>query len=103
MENEKKKNCARQRLEWLLPISSTGSRPSFEVVTGRHQVRRPRAAAHDRASARPRPGQRAHDLGKTGRGRDIALASRPRLEGLASRHFFCCCDLAEIGLDSPGS
>ena len=27
--------CARQKLEWLLPISSTRSRPSFEVETSR--------------------------------------------------------------------
>ena len=32
---EKKKNCARQKLEWILPISSTRSRPSFEVVTSK--------------------------------------------------------------------
>ena len=32
---EKKKKFARQKLEWLLPISSTRSRPSFEVVTSR--------------------------------------------------------------------
>ena len=71
--------CARQRLEWLLPISSTRSRPSFEVVTGRHQVRRAGAAA--RAAARTTVPARAHDLGnardlsQTGRGRDIVLAS----------------------------
>ena len=46
---------------------------------------------------------RAHDLGQTGRGRDIVLASRPRLEGvgvatsfLVSRHPFWCRDLAEV-------
>ena len=55
-----------------------------------------RSNAHDSASARPRPGQRARDLGQTGRGRDIVLASRPRLEGLVSRHPFWCCDLAEV-------
>ena len=90
---EKKKFCARQRLEWLLPISSTGSRPSFEVVTRRHQVRRAGVAA--RAAARTTViacahdlGKRACDLGQKERGRDIVLASRPRLEGLASRHPF---------------
>ena len=34
-EFEKKKICVRQKLEWLLPISSTRSRPSFEVVTSK--------------------------------------------------------------------
>ena len=29
------------------------------------------SSAHDSASARPRPGQRARDLGQTGRGRDL--------------------------------
>ena len=62
---EKNKNkfffCSRQRLEWLLPISNIGSRPSFEVVTGRHQVRRAGAAA--RAVAHTRASARAHDLG----------------------------------------
>ena len=32
---KKKKICARQKLERLLPISSARSRPSFEVVTCR--------------------------------------------------------------------
>ena len=32
---KKKKICARQKLEWLLPISSTRSRPSLEVATCR--------------------------------------------------------------------
>ena len=46
---EKKKNFffyVRQRLGWLLPISNTRSRPSFEVVTGRHHVHRAEADAH---------------------------------------------------------
>ena len=100
--------CARQKLEWLLPNSSTGARPSFEVVTGRQQVRRAGAAersaarttaparTHDSAKARPRLGQRARDLDQTGRGRDNVLASRPRLEELVSRHTFWCRDLAEV-------
>ena len=54
------------------------------------------SSAHDSASARPRPGQRARDLGQTGRGRDITLASRPRFEGLVSRHPFWRRDLAEV-------
>ena len=32
---KKKKFCARQKLEWLLPISSTRSRSSLEVATCR--------------------------------------------------------------------
>ena len=32
---KKKISCARQKLEWLLPISSTGALPRFEVMTGR--------------------------------------------------------------------
>ena len=52
--------------------------------------------AHNSASANPRTGQRARDLGQTGRGRDIVLASRPRLEVLVSRHPFWCRDLAEV-------
>ena len=64
----KKKNYARQRLEWLLPISSTRSRPSFEVVTSRTPGAQgrggcARSSAHNSASASPQPGQRAHDLG----------------------------------------
>ena len=97
---KKKKICARQKLEWVLPISSTGSRPSVEVVTGRQQVRRAGAAA--RAAARTIAPAHAHDLGnarylvQTGRGRDIVLASRPRLEELVSRHPFWFCDLAKV-------
>ena len=34
---------------------------------------------------RPRPEQRARDLGQIGRGRDIVLMSRPRLEGVWCR------------------
>ena len=30
----------------------------------------------------------AHDLGQTGRGRDIVLVSRPKLEELVSQHHF---------------
>ena len=55
-----------------------------------------RSSAHDGTSVRPRYGQRARDLGQTGRGRDIVLVSRPRLEGLVSRHPFWCHDLAEV-------
>ena len=32
--------CARQKLEWLLPISSTRSRPSLEVATCRGRDRK---------------------------------------------------------------
>ena len=46
------------------------------------------ARAHDLGSV--------HDLGQTGRGRDIVLASRPRLEELVSQHPFWCRDLAEV-------
>ena len=53
------------------------------------------AAARTTAPARPRPGQPARNLGQTGRGRDIVLASRPRLEELVLRHPFWCRDLAE--------
>ena len=35
MNLKKKKFYARQKLEWLLPISSTRSRPSLEVATCR--------------------------------------------------------------------
>ena len=35
LEDFEKKNCVGENLEWLLPISSTRSRPSFEVVTCR--------------------------------------------------------------------
>ena len=60
----KKKNFffgARQKLEWLLPISSTGSRPSVEVVKGRQQVRR--TGATECAAARTTAPVRAHGLG----------------------------------------
>ena len=60
-EKKKKKLCVRQKLEWLLPISSTGSRPGFEVVTGGQQVRRARLAAC--AAARTTAPVRVHDLG----------------------------------------
>ena len=60
-EKKKKNLCARQKLEWLLPISSTGSRPSVEVVTGRQQVRR--AGAATGAAAHTTAPARAHDLG----------------------------------------
>ena len=56
-KNEKKK---KQKLEWLLPISSTGSRPSVEVVTGRQQVHRAGAAA--RAVAGTTAPACTHDL-----------------------------------------
>ena len=46
------------------------------------------ACAHDLGSAR--------DLGQTGRGHDIVMASRPRLEEFVSRHPFWCRDLAEV-------
>ena len=35
LKKKKKNFCARQKLEWLLPISSTRSRPSLEVATCR--------------------------------------------------------------------
>ena len=64
-------------------------------------MRREGAAA--RAAALTTAPARAHDLGNArylgqiGRGRDIVMASRPRLEGLVSRHFFFLCrDLAEV-------
>ena len=57
-------------------------------------MRRAGAAAH--AAERTIAPARAHDLGQTGRGRDIVLASRPRLEELVSRHPFWCRDLAEV-------
>ena len=64
-------------------------------------MRREGAAA--RAAARTTAPARAHDLGnatrnlgQTRRGRDIVLASRPRLEELVLRHPFWCRDLAEV-------
>ena len=57
-----------------------------------------RAAARDMASARPRPRQRARDLGQVGRGRDVQLVSRPGLEELVSRHPFWRRDMAKVGL-----
>ena len=57
-----------------------------------------RAAARDMASPRPRPGQRAPELGQTRRGRDVQLVSRPGLEKLVSRHPFWCRDMAEVRL-----
>ena len=36
---EKQKKNTRQKLEWLLPISSPGSRTRLEVVTGRDAAR----------------------------------------------------------------
>ena len=59
--NGKKKIFARQELEWLLPISSTGSRPSVAVVIGRKQVRK--AGTAGRAAARTTAPARAHGLG----------------------------------------
>ena len=50
-----------RKLEWLLPISNTRSRPSFEVVTGGQQVRRVGAAAL--AAVRTTAPARAHNLG----------------------------------------
>ena len=63
LEALKKKNSyvCKAELEWLLPISSTGARSNFEVVTGRQQVRRAEAAA--RAAAHTTAPVRAHDLG----------------------------------------
>ena len=61
----------RQKLEWLLPNYSTGSRPRFGVVTskalgaqGRGSCAR--SSAHDSVSARPRLGQRERDLAEVG-------------------------------------
>ena len=62
-----------------------------------------RVAARTTAPARPRTGQRACDLGQTGRGRDIVLASRPRLEELVSRHPFGVATWLRIGLKGHGS
>ena len=58
------------------------------------------AAARDMASARPRPGQRARELGQIRRGRDVQLVSRPGLEKLVSRHPFWRRDMAEVRLAS---
>ena len=62
-----------------------------------------RAGAATRTATCTTAPERAHDLGnacdlgQTGRGRDIVMALRPRLEGLASRHlFFWCRGLAEV-------
>ena len=57
-----------------------------------------RSAARDMANARPRPGQRARELGQTRRGRDVQLVSRPGLEKLVSRHPFWRRDMAEVRL-----
>ena len=75
MTKKKKKNCARQELEWLLPISSTRSRSSFEVVTCRVLGALGRGARH------AGKGRCEHNLGQTRRGRDVQLVSRPGLEG----------------------
>ena len=40
LKKKKKFFCARQKLEWLLPISSTRSRPSLEVATCRGRDRK---------------------------------------------------------------
>ena len=56
-----------------------------------------RSSAHDSASARLRPGQRARNLGQTGRGRDIVLASRTRLEGVGVAKSFLVSQLGWIG------
>ena len=87
-EVKKKTNCAGEKLEWLLPISSTRSRPSFEVVAcrapgahGRGRVVRDRDDVHARTAERLRTAARAtasahaHDLGQTGRGRGMDLVS----------------------------
>ena len=46
------------------------------------------ARTHDLGNAR--------NLGQTRRGRDIVLASRPKMKGLASRHSFWYRDLDEV-------
>ena len=46
LEKKEKKNCAGEKLEWLLPISSTRSRPSFEVVTSRAPGAQGKGAVH---------------------------------------------------------
>ena len=76
---------ARQKLEWLLPISSIGSRPSFEVVTGRHQVHR--AGATTRVAALTIASAHAHDLGN-------ARTTWARAVGVATS--FWCRDLDEV-------
>ena len=43
-----------------------------------------RAEAAERAAPHTTAPARAHNLGQTGRGRDIVLASRPRMEELVS-------------------
>ena len=97
LRKKKKKNCARQKLEWLLPISSTRSRPSLEVATcrGRDQEVKSRpgllwlgrndvatwAAVWEVATWK-----RCHDIGEASGGRDLEKGHRDLAWGLGRRN-----------------
>ena len=97
-----------RKWNWLLPISSTGSRPSFEVVTGRQQVRRAGAAAP--TAARTTAPARAHDMGNAratwARQDEVATSFWRRdldWRGWCRDILFGVATWLRVGLKGPGS